>query len=208
MYMSHTYGLACTVREKFQNQAAAKDHNLRVLVAHANLYDNLLQVLHQDQQIPEEKVDEVDPRVVHIENVARERRQQNIKRAASTTHLRHTAGPAATSETDMKKSPIAIPAGRNNQSRERYATVAVDEVELDDEDEEFSDDDSSEELDASAPGVYYESDSESDSDWDEEDFYDECDDLDDCDCDCPTYTHEAMLLQIAKDLEVSKLEHC
>ncbi len=112
MHMSTTYGLACTVREKFQNQASAKDHNLRVLVAHANLYDNLLQVLNQEPQIPEEKEEEVDPRVVHIESVARERRNRNIKFAPAARHPRHETNSAVTS------SPEATPAGKRDQLRE------------------------------------------------------------------------------------------
>jgi hypothetical protein len=53
MSMAETYFLASKAQSKLTHEASKNNHNLRVLVSHANLLDNLMESLSKKKMLPE-----------------------------------------------------------------------------------------------------------------------------------------------------------
>lgn len=165
MSLTQTYYLAHTARGKLSKEAARADHNLRLLVGHANLLDGLMLDLADAEREQESWFNQTvkgaakaseEPRHIQWADTIEEAIEEDDEYSDSDSH-----------SDDEIEQPQAIPVRRLPQESAPAPMVSMEEV----QDEEMEDDEDDEDLaltrtssSSHPPELLHESDSESDDD--------------------------------------------
>lgn len=136
MSLSQTYFVAASARTKLGKEACRPDHNLRLLVGHANLLDSLMVELHDAEREQEawfnttvqKAAKAEEPRHIQwMDQIEEDEEMEDAEEAESDSE-----------DEDEDEQAFTIPA---LPRRIRHAPVSVSTEEIEDSDEEFDDED-------------------------------------------------------------------
>jgi hypothetical protein len=170
MTLTQTYYVAHTARGKLSKEAAKGDHDLRLLVGHANLLDGLmLDLAHAEEEQENWFNQSVNSNTATAEEPKHiqwaETIPEEVEEAVEEEFLADSSDSDSDSD-DEEEMSYAQPAPR----RAAPASTTVSTVEVDEEDEDMTDDDFEEELTLTRtssmhpPELLHDSDSDSDDD--------------------------------------------